>query len=462
MRKMDRSVWTAALVMMLALALMLPAMAMAETSANFWNSAVSGVITLTEDVTIDDEFNYLGTSDITVDLKGHTLKLTQQHNHIPNNNGVNVEIKNGTIDIGGITAGQGIILIGQDSSSNAAHLKLNNVTVNAKDVSSGAGTIHLYGASKFDMIDSTLNVTNESSSSAYAIYCNDPQGIVNIKHSQVNVNNGNSGIYYGLVTISDDSTLDLKVKDNGINAYGSAPEGTIRKFVVENSSISTSGGSGRGLTLNSYCIVEFNNGAKLVSSNFGEGSLMYKSGTTAPAGKKPLTVDTSSEVELVGTKKFVNAGAAVSVEDYSQLIDFGANNPTPVKDKDGNIIICRHVKQRVENEKAGSCAEAGYSGDLVCDVCGLTMQKGSVIPPSGNHKYQWVVDKEAAAGVAGQKHEECTVCGDKKAAVEIPALPVPALPQTGDTSNIAVYALVLAASMMGILALLRKKESRGA
>lgn len=38
------------------------------------------------------------------------------------------------------------------------------------------------------------------------------------------------------------------------------------------------------------------------------------------------------------------------------------------------------------------------------------------------HTFVWVTDKEAQVGAAGSKHEECTVCGYKKAAVEIPAV----------------------------------------
>lgn len=37
------------------------------------------------------------------------------------------------------------------------------------------------------------------------------------------------------------------------------------------------------------------------------------------------------------------------------------------------------------------------------------------------HSFKWVTDKEATANERGSKHEECTVCGYKKAAVEIPA-----------------------------------------
>ena len=60
------------------------------------------------------------------------------------------------------------------------------------------------------------------------------------------------------------------------------------------------------------------------------------------------------------------------------------------------------------------------------------------------HDFKWVVDKEATATQKGSKHEECRVCGYKKAAVEIPATGTPTepgkptgpdSPQTGDNSN---------------------------
>ena len=38
------------------------------------------------------------------------------------------------------------------------------------------------------------------------------------------------------------------------------------------------------------------------------------------------------------------------------------------------------------------------------------------------HNFKWIVDKEATATEKGSKHDECTVCGYKKAAVDIPAI----------------------------------------
>ena len=82
------------------------------------------------------------------------------------------------------------------------------------------------------------------------------------------------------------------------------------------------------------------------------------------------------------------------------------------------------------------------------------------------HTFKWVTDKEATATEKGSKHEECSVCGYKKAAVEIPATgsgngsaDQPAKPgntsspQTGDNSNLALWFAVLLISG-GVLAVL--------
>ena len=85
--------------------------------------------------------------------------------------------------------------------------------------------------------------------------------------------------------------------------------------------------------------------------------------------------------------------------------------------------------------------------------------------------FAWVTDKEATATEAGSKHEECTVCGYEKAAVEIPAAGATgtteepsapstgtdkpngdgqtgdaAAPKTGDGSKIALWVGALLAS----------------
>ena len=90
--------------------------------------------------------------------------------------------------------------------------------------------------------------------------------------------------------------------------------------------------------------------------------------------------------------------------------------------------------------------ETGWHSDetnhwQTCE-CGVKLNEAA-------HDFAWETDKEATATEAGSKHEECTVCGYKKAAMEIPATGTPeeptdpskpgdtppGSPQTGDKDN---------------------------
>ncbi len=90
------------------------------------------------------------------------------------------------------------------------------------------------------------------------------------------------------------------------------------------------------------------------------------------------------------------------------------------------------------------------------------------------HSFKWVIDKEPTATRKGSKHEECTVCGYKKAAVAIPAKGSTVKPSdqpdkpgntassnTGDGSNPALWSALLFISggaVIGTTVVSRKKK----
>ena len=74
----------------------------------------------------------------------------------------------------------------------------------------------------------------------------------------------------------------------------------------------------------------------------------------------------------------------------------------------------------------------------------------------------WVIDKKATASEAGSKHEECTVCGYAKTAVEIPATGASGSSGSGDDSNIILWIMLMAVSAVGAVGAVicaRKKDT---
>lgn len=89
--------------------------------------------------------------------------------------------------------------------------------------------------------------------------------------------------------------------------------------------------------------------------------------------------------------------------------------------------VCRHCdyqyiseitqplghKGEIVNAKDATCTEDGYTGDLVCSVCGEVLQKGEVIPKS--HTWSdWTVTREPTCFQEGERTRTCTVCGEKE------------------------------------------------
>ena len=88
------------------------------------------------------------------------------------------------------------------------------------------------------------------------------------------------------------------------------------------------------------------------------------------------------------------------------------------------------------------------------------------------HSFKWVTDEAATATQKGSKHEECKVCGYKKAAVEIPETGTPTdpskpedpdSPQTGDNGMMPLWVALLFVSGAGVAGATlysRKKKTR--
>ena len=69
------------------------------------------------------------------------------------------------------------------------------------------------------------------------------------------------------------------------------------------------------------------------------------------------------------------------------------------------------------NSAAASCTEAGYTGDVVCKNCGVTISVGEVIPAAGHRWDEGTVTKEATTEEEGEMTYTCTVCQATRTAV---------------------------------------------
>ena len=73
-------------------------------------------------------------------------------------------------------------------------------------------------------------------------------------------------------------------------------------------------------------------------------------------------------------------------------------------------ITCTHEKTHREGRTLSDCTEGGYTGDVICDICGKNIEQGETIEP-GEHTVEVVDVREANCYIEGKTGEErCSVC----------------------------------------------------
>lgn len=193
----------------------------------------------------------------------------------------------------------------------------------------------------------------------------------------------------------------------------------------------------------------------------GSGTYEIKSDATVTAVPKPgyhfvKWMENGAEVSRDANYTFTVTGARTLTAvfeacDWNEWISNGDDthtrtcsicNATETKECYGGTATC---SQKAECEVCG-----GEYGDFDTDNHTADLSKWD-FDQNGHwnpcecgeklnmteHDFQWVVDKEATATEKGSKHEECTVCKYKKAAVKIPATGStdPSKPEEGDKDN---------------------------
>ena len=209
----------------------------------------------------------------------------------------------------------------------------------------------------------------------------------------------------------------------------------------------------------------------------GEGSGLYTAGSEVKISAEPY----NSQEHFTG---WTVTGA--NADDV--LTDSTAASTTITVPAGGVTVTANYAAHTLEEHatKAPTCTEVGWEAYESC-ACGYSTYKE--IPATGHtpgtgwhsndenhwhectvcssetdeaaHDYEWVTDKESTATEAGSKHEQCSVCGYAKAAVEIPATGTDKPsdekptgdsdePDTGDNSNILMWAALMSVSAAGL------------
>ena len=112
--------------------------------------------------------------------------------------------------------------------------------------------------------------------------------------------------------------------------------------------------------------------------------------------------------------------ADITAHTFKQIIDKEAT-ATEKGSKHEECTVCGYKKAAVDIPKIDS-HNHNYGTEWKYDETNHWHEcKDGEKADITAHNFKWIVDKEATATEKGSKHEECTVCGYKKTAVDIPA-----------------------------------------
>ena len=242
-------------------------------------------------------------------------------------------------------------------------------------------------------------------------------------------------------------------------------------------------------------------------SNCGNGDILLGDGRSGESAVGTTTLSMSNTKAAVMVQKAGYHSNGTTNPDKATTTEVEVSDVVFTDDKN-HFDVDKHDEFTVVNQKDSSCSEEGYTGDKVCTKCGKELEKGQVIKKLEHsydselksdeenhwkectvchekeniekHAFKWVVDKEPTEKEKGSKHEECSVCGYKKASVEIPVVTPTnpekpntdkpntdkqnsdkSSPKTGDQTNIGLSNILLTMSGLGIavLAVLKKKQA---
>lgn len=179
------------------------------------------------------------------------------------------------------------------------------------------------------------------------------------------------------------------------------------------------------------------------NQNVGNGDVLIGDGRyDAPEDQGTVTLQmtgTDADVVVQEAKYYTDATGDGTDLRKAQTTEV-SQNETLVANDETHFVLDRHDQTKLVGEKQATCTAEGYTGDRVCSVCGILLEKGKSIPKT-EHNFQ--------NGV-------CTMCGMAQ-----PSEPAAVPPRTGEGNQRTLWlALLLISGACLAAAVLARRKGR--
>ena len=122
-----------------------------------------------------------------------------------------------------------------------------------------------------------------------------------------------------------------------------------------------------------------------------------------------------------------------------------------------------HAQTEVKGVKPATCTETGYTGDLVCSICGEVLEQGEAVAKLGHDYADGICTRCGAADPAAQPVETVPSADPSPAPTAPGEEGEPSvMPQTGDEHSMALWlslTLLAALALVGTGLYLRKQRA---
>lgn len=239
-------------------------------------------ISLAADITVDAAITV--PDDVIIDLNDKTLYVNVENSYYNN-----VTIKNGNIVLGkdDVHVCDGYFLVNEGKT-----LELNDVNMSSAEGGiKGYAVFHLKTGANLDLINSTLNISDNEYEAGYIVYAGESTATVDVTGTTVYGTNVN-GIVHAATVIKDSEFTIADAVEHGINRSA---------VTIEDSKVTISGGTGRGITAQHGDLVI--NGNSVVNiSDMGEATIELRDDKNLTvADTATVTVDVAVNNTASGT-----------------------------------------------------------------------------------------------------------------------------------------------------------------